>query len=170
MARHISTRPTVSSIPVREGSGRLLALNLLISLRPAQWTKNLLVFAALIFSVKLFEPAAVAVSVEAFLIFCALSSVVYLVNDVADRENDQQHPLKRRRPIANGQLPVRTALAMAVMAGLLGVRLEKAGHYDLGDADVALTAAHIEAAWRIVQLACLAAAALVIAWLAARHG
>ena len=59
---------------------------------------------------------------------------------------------------------------MAVMAGLLGVRLEKAGHYDLGDADVALTAAHIEAAWRIVQLACLAAAALVIAWLAARHG
>jgi 4-hydroxybenzoate polyprenyltransferase len=114
MARHISTRPTVSSIPVHEGSGRLLALNLLISLRPAQWTKNLLVFAALIFSVKLFEPAAVLVSVEAFLIFCALSSVVYLVNDVADRENDQQHPLKRRRPIATGELPVRTALAAAI--------------------------------------------------------
>jgi 4-hydroxybenzoate polyprenyltransferase len=117
MARHMSSRPAVSDTPVREGSGRPLAVNLFISLRPEQWTKNLLVFAALVFAVKLFEPAAVAVSIEAFLVFCALSSVIYLLNDVADRENDRQHPLKRRRPIAAGLVPVGVALTAAAVLG-----------------------------------------------------
>ena len=65
---------------------RSTVANLLVSLRPDQWTKNLLVFAALIFAVKLFDPAALALATAAFLIFCALYGAVYLVNDVADRE------------------------------------------------------------------------------------
>src|SRR3954471_25083651 len=96
---------------------RSLALSLLVSLRPAQWTKNLLVFAALIFAVKLFNPAAVARSVEAFAIFCVLSGVVYLINDVADRENDRRHPLKSHRPIAAGDLPVGVAVAGGAVLG-----------------------------------------------------
>jgi 4-hydroxybenzoate polyprenyltransferase len=100
---------------------RSLALSLIISLRPAQWTKNLLVFAALIFAVKLFEPLAVVRSFEAFAIFCALSGVVYLVNDVADRENDRRHPLKSRRPIAAGDLPVRVAVGAATMLGAAAI-------------------------------------------------
>src|SRR3954454_13731535 len=96
---------------------RSLALSLLVSLRPAQWTKNLLVFAALIFAVKLFDPAAVARSIEAFAIFCVLSGVVYLINDVADRENDRRHPIKSRRPIAAGDLPVSVAIAAGAVLG-----------------------------------------------------
>lgn len=88
--------------------------NLIISLRPDQWTKNLIVFAALIFAVKLLDPAALALASAAFLIFCVLSGCVYLINDVSDREADRQHPLKRLRPIASGALGVGTALAWAI--------------------------------------------------------
>ena len=94
-------------------SVRPLALNLLLSLRPAQWSKNLIVFAGLMFGGRLLEPWAVLAATAAFAIFCALSGVVYLVNDVADREADRQHPTKRRRPIASGAVPVPVALATA---------------------------------------------------------
>jgi 4-hydroxybenzoate polyprenyltransferase len=90
---------------------------LIRSLRPEQWTKNLIVFAALIFGHRLFDPAAVGFSLAAFLIFCALSGVVYLLNDVTDREADRQHPLKSQRPIASGALTVRTAIAAAGTIG-----------------------------------------------------
>ena len=88
--------------------------NLIVSLRPDQWTKNLIVFAALIFAVKLLDPAALALASAAFLIFCVLSGCVYLLNDVSDREADRQHPLKRLRPIASGALGAGTALAWAI--------------------------------------------------------
>ena len=87
------------------------------SMRPEQWTKNLIVFAALIFGHRLFDPAAVGLSLAAFLIFCVLSGVVYLLNDVIDRDADRLHPLKSKRPIAAGLLSPRRALAAA---GVLG--------------------------------------------------
>ena len=87
--------------------------SLLVSLRPDQWTKNLIVFAALIFARQLLDPAALAHASAAFLIFCALSGAVYLVNDVSDREADRQHPQKSRRPIASGALSPAVALAWA---------------------------------------------------------
>jgi 4-hydroxybenzoate polyprenyltransferase len=90
---------------------------LLVSMRPEQWTKNLIVFAALIFGQRLFDPAAVGLSLAAFLIFCALSGVVYLINDLSDRESDQRHPYKRYRPIASGRLHPSSAMAWA---GLIG--------------------------------------------------
>ena len=90
-----------------------MARHLLRSLRPEQWSKNLLVFAALIFSEKLLDPAAVRAAVAAFAIFCALSSVVYLINDVADRDRDRQHPLKKHRPIAAPGCSANAAPAMS---------------------------------------------------------
>ena len=99
---------------VREVWRRSLLLNLLISLRPGQWTKNLLVFAGLLFGLQLSNPAAVAHAMAAFVTFCALSGVVYLINDVLDRESDRQHPHKTNRPIASGALPVAAAIWMAV--------------------------------------------------------
>lgn len=92
-------------------------LGLALSLRPSQWTKNLIIFAALIFGQRLLDGSAVAVSVAAFAIFCVLSGVVYLVNDVADREADRRHPIKRRRPIASGAVPVRLAVLTALGLG-----------------------------------------------------
>ena len=95
--------------------------SLIISLRPDQWTKNLIVFAALPFGQKLLDPAAVAIALAAFLMFCALSGVVYLVNDVSDREQDRLHPIKRLRPIASGELspPAAALAAGALRAGAL---------------------------------------------------
>ena len=94
--------PGVSVHP--ETPGRALAADLLISLRPEQWTKNLLVFAGLVFGEQLFEPGAVARAGGAFGIFCALSSAMYLINDVGDRARDRLHPVKSARPIAAGRV------------------------------------------------------------------
>jgi len=100
------------------------ARNLLVSLRPAQWIKNLVVFAALLFGRQLFEPDAVTRSILAFLVFCALSGAVYLVNDVLDREADRRHPVKARRPIARGAIS--TGAALVTAAGLALVALAAA--------------------------------------------
>ncbi len=97
--------------------GRSSAASLIISMRPEQWTKNLVIFAALIFGARLLDPAAVGRSLAAFCIFCALSAVVYLLNDVSDREADRRHPLKARRPIAAGTLSPAVALSWAAAIG-----------------------------------------------------
>ena len=102
--------------------GRSVATSLLYSLRPGQWTKNLFVFAGLLFSRHLFDPVAASRATGAFAVFCALSGVVYLINDVADRESDARHPVKARRPIASGAISPRFALgaAAAIAAVALG--------------------------------------------------
>lgn len=100
---------------------RSTAASLFVSLRPDQWTKNLIVFAALIFAVKLLDPAATAKAAAAFLIFCALSGAVYLVNDVEDREQDRLHPVKRLRPIASGDLSPAAALIAAAVLGVVAL-------------------------------------------------
>ena len=85
------------------------------SLRPQQWTKNLFVFAGLLFSGHLLDRAAWPPALAAFLIFCGLSGAVYLVNDVLDLAADAQHPIKRHRPIASGALSTRVALGAALV-------------------------------------------------------
>jgi 4-hydroxybenzoate polyprenyltransferase len=129
MARSISSQATADTPrPSRAGvSRRPLVLNLLIAVRPGQWTKNLLVFAGLLFGRRLTDVQAIAEASVAFAVFCALSGVVYLINDVADRGSDRRHPLKARRPIASGALSVRTALVTAVLLGGVGL----AGAYAL---------------------------------------
>jgi 4-hydroxybenzoate polyprenyltransferase len=83
--------------------------DLLAALRLRQWTKNLLVFAGLIFAQALGDPVHVARVVAAFVIFCLLSGGTYLVNDVLDVERDRSHPQKRLRPVASGRLSPRVA-------------------------------------------------------------
>jgi 4-hydroxybenzoate polyprenyltransferase len=106
----------VNAVPARS-----LARHLLISLRPGQWNKNLVIFAGLLFGRKLFEAAAVFDAVSAFAVFCILSGVVYLVNDIVDRGSDRQHPLKAQRPIASGVLPVSVGAAAALVLGAGGL-------------------------------------------------
>jgi len=115
MARSTSSNVASPDTSMSVVSGRPLVLNLLTSLRPSQWTKNLLLFAGLIFGRKLFVWSAVLEVMAAFVIFCGLSGVVYLVNDVLDRESDRRHPLKAKRPIASGAVGVATATATAVV-------------------------------------------------------
>jgi 4-hydroxybenzoate polyprenyltransferase len=118
MARH-TVPELIERIDPRPASDRPLTLSLVLSLRPSQWTKNFILFGALIFGAKLHDGGAVLHALAAFAIFCALSGVVYLINDVADREADRRHPLKMHRPIASGALPVPVALTAAgVLGGL----------------------------------------------------
>ena len=99
------------------------ATALLRGLRPHQWTKNLLVFAALVFAQRLTVVGDVALSVVAFVVFCAASSACYLFNDVCDAERDREHPVKCRRPVASGELPASTALLAALALGMGAVCL-----------------------------------------------
>jgi 4-hydroxybenzoate polyprenyltransferase len=95
----------------------------LVAMRPRQWSKNLLVFAGLVFAAKLGEPLRWLEACVCFVAYCAISSAAYLANDVRDRNDDRLHPLKRSRPIARGELSPRAALilagALAVLAPLL---------------------------------------------------
>jgi 4-hydroxybenzoate polyprenyltransferase len=104
--------------------------DLVASLRPRQWTKNLLVFAGLLFSQSLGQPAQVGRAIAAFVVFCALSGSMYLINDVLDVERDRSHPQKRTRPVASGRLPAGTAmttgivLMVAACAGAFALNLD----------------------------------------------
>jgi 4-hydroxybenzoate polyprenyltransferase len=97
------------------------APTLIEAMRPRQWTKNLLLFAGLLFTSNLFKPRPLLIGTAAFVCFCALSSAVYLLNDVMDRERDLSHPRKRLRPIASGRLSPRFALGAAAVIALLGL-------------------------------------------------
>jgi len=117
MARPNSTPSPAASAPPGGVPGRSVVLLLFRSLRPEQWTKNLIVFAGLLFGLELFNTDSLLRALTAFAAFCALSGVVYVVNDISDREADRRHPLKARRPIASGALsPVLAGSAAAVLA------------------------------------------------------
>ena len=134
MARTSSTPVAARTAEPRPETGRRSTLSLLaISLRPEQWTKNLLLFAGVLFGGRLLDLNAVLMATAAFGIFCGLSGAVYVFNDVSDRDADRQHPLKVARPIASGDLPARIALLAAAvltavaMSGALVIRPALAG-------------------------------------------
>ena len=102
------------------GFGRV-ALGLLRSMRPRQWTKNIFVFAALIFDAKLLQPAPLIATIIGFIVLCMLSSAVYLVNDSADVQADRAHPKKRSRPIAAGDVPVPLAVGWSIVLVITGL-------------------------------------------------
>ncbi len=102
---------------------------LLKTMRVHQWTKNAVVFAALIFDVKFTQPGLLLRTAAAFLLFCLISSAVYLLNDLVDMEADRAHPDKRHRPLASGAL--KPGLAIAVLIILLALSLPMAFSIDL---------------------------------------
>ena len=93
------------------------------ALRVYQWTKNLLVFAALVFAEQLFYPQQIWRSVIAFFAFCAASSTVYLINDIKDVEHDRIHPTKRMRPLASGALSMSSAIGLAILCAAIALML-----------------------------------------------
>jgi decaprenyl-phosphate phosphoribosyltransferase len=96
---------------------------LLVAMRPRQWLKNLLVFAAPLAAGSLLEPDVLRPSLIAFVAFCLMSSATYLINDIRDVEADRAHPTKRHRPIAAGHLAPSVALAGAIVLAVLGFGL-----------------------------------------------
>ena len=97
--------------------------HLILSLRPYQWTKNLLVFAALIFARRLYHIPSLVAATEAFAMFCLLSGAVYMINDLVDLERDRLHPVKSQRPLAAGHLSpylIKVAILVLVLAALGG--------------------------------------------------
>ncbi len=94
---------------------------LLRACRPRQWSKNLLVLAAPCAAGVIGRPLVAAQVAGAFLVLCLVSSATYLVNDVHDREQDRQHPRKRLRPVASGELSPRAALRVAAVLAFVGI-------------------------------------------------
>jgi 4-hydroxybenzoate polyprenyltransferase len=106
----------LSSQPPAGGSGPKVRLAGLIRLmRPKQWTKNALVFAAPLFAINRIGPPELAQVCYAFLLFCLVSGCIYIFNDYMDREADREHPEKRHRPLASGLLNPHRSLAAAVV-------------------------------------------------------
>ncbi len=93
------------------------------AMRPRQWTKNLLVFAGVVFAQRALDFAALGRAAGAFVVFCLLSSMIYLINDLSDLESDRQHPTKQYRPLASGQLQVPVALIGVGLLAALAVML-----------------------------------------------
>jgi len=91
------------------------------SARPYQWPKNLLLFAALIFSKNLFDLELLVKNFWGFLVFCLASSSLYLLNDVADYASDVKHPLKSKRPVASGQLRRSAAFGISLVGLAAGL-------------------------------------------------
>lgn len=115
------------------------------AVRPRQWTKNVLLFVALAFTLQFLDLSQVLRTVGAFALFCMLSSAGYLLNDVADVEADRQHPTKRYRAIASGAVPVRLALVLGValaVGGVAGCTLIRPSLGVVAAAYLALTASY----------------------------
>ena len=89
--------------------------NIIKTFRIKQWLKNGFLFAAIIFDGQLFNIDAFSHTFAGFLVFCLLSSSVYTLNDVFDKEADKQHPIKSSRPIASGKIPLHTAVFIALL-------------------------------------------------------
>jgi len=124
-------------------------------LRPTQWSKNAVLFAALIFSKHLFIPGDVATVVAAFLCFCAVASGAYVMNDLRDCERDRQHPLKSKRPLPAGRIRRGTAvrISLALMtAGLVAAAILGAGFAVLLSVYLALQVAYTFALKEMVIL------------------
>jgi 4-hydroxybenzoate polyprenyltransferase len=91
------------------------------SMRPAQWTKNLFVFAALIFARRFFNPRDLALTIGAFAVYCIVSGAFYIFNDIRDCEEDRAHPKKCLRPIAHGDLGKGQAMAASITLTVIGL-------------------------------------------------
>ena len=109
--------PAAAVIPLQPRRRPAVALG--VALRPQQWTKNLLLFAGIIFAAELGDAGRWLQAAAAFVLYCAASSAAYLLNDLVDAPADRVHPVKRRRPLARGELAPRAAVVSAAV--LVGV-------------------------------------------------
>jgi 4-hydroxybenzoate polyprenyltransferase len=108
-------------------------------LRPSQWIKNLFIFAGLVFGRKLTNAESVGLALLGFACLCIVSSAVYVVNDIHDREEDRLHPRKSRRPIASGSIGVPAAWTLATLLIIIGL----GGSFALGRGFGVVAAAYL---------------------------
>ena len=138
MERNTAMKPSPSAVqeakhPV-EGSWARIAWGILVTMRPPEWLKNTLVFAAIFFSGNLFFRPALLRSAMAFVAFCLASSSTYVFNDYHDRKTDLAHPLKCRRPIASGLLKPEVALGATVVLAAMAIALGYTVNWQTGTA------------------------------------
>jgi 4-hydroxybenzoate polyprenyltransferase len=100
-----------------------MLLNLIKSMRLKQWAKNIFIFTALIFDRKLLDTGAFLRTLAGAALFGLVASAIYIINDIADRESDQQHPTKKNRPIASGQLSTQAAWAAVIILLVISLPL-----------------------------------------------
>jgi 4-hydroxybenzoate polyprenyltransferase len=115
----LPARAEVVQLPERRSPWRAA----LVAMRPRQWSKNLLLFAGIIFAAEVGDWVRWAEAGIAFAAYCAASSAAYLVNDVRDAAHDRLHPLERLRPVARGELSPRAALLLAGALAVLAAAL-----------------------------------------------
>jgi 4-hydroxybenzoate polyprenyltransferase len=90
-------------------------------MRPKQWTKNVVIYAGLVFDGQLFIPGAFVRVTISFFLLCLVASTIYIINDIVDVESDRQHPRKKYRALPSGQLPMRLAIAAAIILPLFSL-------------------------------------------------
>lgn len=118
-AKHPAPGRSTQNVEARTAAS--LFRGLIRAMRPKQWTKNLLLYFGLVFALKLFDPALFVRATAGFLVFCAISSVVYIVNDLVDLEGDRQHPTKRNRPFASGLIRPSEGISLALFVAALSL-------------------------------------------------
>lgn len=97
------------------------AAGLVKTMRPKQWTKNLILFAGVLFSNNLLNWSLLRLSITGFLLFCMFSGGVYIVNDIVDMEKDKMHPKKSKRPLASGQVGIKQAIIFLIILLLISI-------------------------------------------------
>ena len=107
----------------QSAGSRSTLVALVVAMRPRQWAKNVLVFAAPLAAGQLFDLDVLVPSIGAFVAFCLISSATYLINDARDVETDRRHPKKAHRPIAAGHLSTTTAVVAAVILAAAAIAL-----------------------------------------------
>jgi len=98
-----------------------MLINYIHLLRPKHWIKNIFIFAALIFSLNLFNIVKLIASLQSFFAFCLASSFVYIINDIIDIEQDRKHPKKRNRPIASGKISIKNAIIISIVCLIISM-------------------------------------------------
>ena len=97
------------------------------SVRPKHWLKNIIIFVPLIYAHNLVKPDLFLTTIRCFVVFCFISSAVYVFNDIIDAEKDRKHPVKNKRPIASGQISVRNAIILTAFLFFAGFSLAVIG-------------------------------------------
>ena len=97
------------------------AMKFLQIMRPLHWTKNVFVFAALVFGQKLYVPLALGRAIGGFFCFCLAASAVYIINDIIDRKRDRLHPEKCNRPIAAGKVTIGSAVVISALCAAVAI-------------------------------------------------
>jgi 4-hydroxybenzoate polyprenyltransferase len=157
----VAERTAVPAPSARRGTARAA----LEAMRPRQWSKNLLLFAGIVFAAELGDATRWAEAIAAFAAYCLASSACYLVNDVVDASHDRLHPVKRNRPVASGRLEPRLAVILASMllvGALLLVAPLPAWSFAFLGGFVALQLGYTFALKRIVLIDVMAIAALFV--------